>query len=126
MMKKISLLAAPLLVAACASAPSVANVPAPEPGTVTVTAPQPAATRSAPSSDGETLRALLASQGFNYSGPASDLDEVAASICEALDSGVGVRLLADLAMDSGFSSAQAATLIAAAIVVKCPWNESRV
>lgn len=121
-MRTLTLLAASLMLAGCGAAASP---------TVTVTAPAPVTVTAAPapefnpgSSDGERIRGLLATQGFAYGGPASDLDEVATSICDAMDSGIDAATLASLAMDSGFTRTEAASLVAAAIVVKCPWNSS--
>ncbi len=129
-MKSLPALIAPLLLlTACggAAAPSVTvteQQPAPAP-TVTVT--ESGSVRDPiVGSDGEAIRSLLATQGMNYSGPARDLDELANSICEALDNGISPSLLVQVARDSGFSTEEGAAIVAASIVVKCPWNESRV
>lgn len=122
-MRTLILLAASLTLAGCGAAASpTVTVTAPAPA-VTVTA-EPAPQPNLPSSDGERIRELLATQGFTYGGPASDLDEVATSICEAMDSGIDAATLAMLAMNSGFTRDEAASLVAAAIVVKCPWNST--
>ena len=112
-----------ILLTACgtAAAPTV-TVTAPA-STVTAPAPEPQAPSS---SDGETIRGLLASQGFSYSGPASELEDVGNSICEAIDNGISPELLVRVAMDSGFTMKEGAALVAASILTICPWNESAV
>jgi hypothetical protein len=124
-MKSLIFALSALAVSACGAAPApTVTVTAPAP-TVTVQAPEPAPAPDL-SSDGETIRDLLATQGFDYSGPASDLDEVANSVCEAIDSGISPEMLVEVAMNSGFSMREGAAIVAAAIVVKCPWNEGAV
>lgn len=76
------------------------------------------------SNDDDVYMGILASGGVLA--PRESSVEVGRQVCDALDRGMSVRLLAALAMDSGFTSEQAATIIAAAIVVYCPWNESKV
>lgn len=123
-MKTLTLLVAPVLLAGCgaAAAPTVTVTAS---RTITEAAPAPAPEPApANQSDGELIRTLLASKGFNYTGPSSDLDSVAQSICDALDTGVSAMTLMNMALDSGFTADEGAALIAAAIVVKCPWNEN--
>lgn len=126
-MKTLSLALAALILTACgtAAAPTV-TVTAPAP-TVTTTVPAPAPAPERPSrSDGDTIRDLLATQGFTYGGPTRDLEEVGGSICEAIDNGISPELLVRVAMDSGFTMEEGAALVAASILVLCPWNESAV
>lgn len=119
-MKTLSILAGALLLAACAGAPaSTVTVTAPP---ETITAPAPVA----PQSDGEQIRDLLAARGFNYTGPASSLEDVADSVCEAIDKGIEPQTLVRLAMNSGFTMDEGAAIVAASIVVVCPWNRSAV
>ena len=122
-MKTLTLIVAPLLLAGCgaAAAPTVTVTAS---RTVTEAAPAPVVPDT--QSDGELIRALLSSQGFHYPGPASDLEDVSISICDAIDQGIDTGTLGLLAMNAGFSADEAASLIAAAIVVKCPWNEGAV
>jgi hypothetical protein len=128
-MKTLTVALAALVLTACGSAATPAvTVTAPAP-TVTVQAPEPAPAPELPdvsSSDGELIRSLLASQGFSYDGPTRDLEELSDSICEALDNGIEPSLLVQVAMDSGFTMDEGAALVAAAIIVVCPWNESAV
>lgn len=122
-MKTLTLIVAPLLLAGCGASAATPTVTVTASRTVTEAAPAPVVPE-APTSDGDLIRDLLSSQGFYYSGPSSDLDSVSQSICDALDSGVSANILGSLAMDSGFTADEAASLVAAAIVVKCPWNKS--
>lgn len=119
----IAALAAPLMVAACAT--PTATAPAPEVVTVTAPAPEPepAPKPEAPttSNDDDLYMALLASEGVTASRATSI--EVAQSVCEALDDGIEATTLAALAVSSGFTNKQAAAIVAAAIVVYCPWHE---
>jgi hypothetical protein len=119
-MKTLSAALAALFLTACgtAAAPTV-TVTAPA-STVTAPAPAPAPN----SSNGETMRSLMATQGMTYSGPASQLEEVADSVCEALDNGISPELLVRVAMNSGFSMEEGATIVAASIVVVCPRHRS--
>ena len=123
-MKRIAVAAcAALFVAGCASPAA-----APE-ATVTVTqeAPEP---RPEPSSaeplpgDDETYLDFLRSKGI-YATDETSI-EVGKSVCEALDDGYDVTLIMSLAIDSGFTTDEAAAIVAAAIVTYCPWNESKV
>ena len=119
-MKTLSLAAGAILLAGCAAAPTPA---------VTVTAPASTVTAPAPdtyASDGEQIRELLDSRGYPYYGPASDLEELADSVCEAIDNGISPELLVQVAMDNGFSMEEGAALVAASIVVVCPYNSSAV
>ena len=124
-MKTLALAALPLLLVGCgtAAAPTV-TVTASE--TVTQAAPVIPDTPDLPSSDGEQIRELLDSQGYPYYGPASDLEELATSVCEAIDNGISPELLVQVAMDNGFSMEEGAALVAASIVVVCPYNRSAV
>ena len=128
-MKTLSVALAALVLTACGSAATPAvTVTAPAP-TVTVQAPEPAPAPELPdvsATDGEMIRNLLATQGFSYDGPARDLEELADSICGALDNGIDPTLLVQIAMDNGFSMDEGAALVAASIIVVCPWNESTV
>lgn len=72
------------------------------------------------------MRDLLSSQGFDYYGPASDLEELADSICGALDNGIDPALLVEVAINNGFSMEEGAALVAASIVVVCPQHRSAV
>lgn len=125
-MRILSLAAGAILLAGCAGAPaSTVTVTAP-PSTVTA-APAPApAPEFEYRSDGEQIRDLLASRGMPFSGPGSQLEELAVSICEAIDSGISPELLVEVAMNSGFSMEEGAALVAASIVVVCPYNRSAV
>lgn len=99
------------------------RVPAATPeATVTVTeaAPVPAPERA--TNDDDLYLALLASEGIRADRATSI--EVGRSICEALDAGYEKSLLALVAVDSGFTEREAAALVAAAVVVYCPWHES--
>lgn len=73
-------------------------------------------------SDGEEIRFLLESQ--NVYVPASDatLEELADTVCQAVGSGTSTGQLVAVAMDSGFSQDEAASIVAASIIVKCPWE----
>ena len=124
-MKTLALAALPLLLVGCgtAAAPTV-TVTASE--TVTEAAPVVPDTPDLPSSDGEQIRDLLDSQGYPYYGPASDLEELATSVCEAIDNGISPELLVQVAMDNGFSMEEGAALVAASIVVVCPYNRDAV
>ena len=129
-MKPLPLAAGAILLAGCAAAPTstvTVTAPAPEPSTVTAPAPAPAPAPDFESqSDGEQIRELLDSQGYSYSGSASDLEELAVSVCDAIDSGVSPELLVEVAMDNGFSMEEGAALVAASIVVVCPYNKDAV
>ena len=124
-MKTLSLAAGAILLAGCAAAPTPAVTVTAPASTVTATAPAPA---PAPDlqSDGEQIRDLLDSQGYPYYGPASDLEELADSVCEAIDNGISPELLVQVAMDNGFSMEEGAALVAASIVVVCPYNSDAV
>lgn len=54
------------------------------------------------------------------------LVELAQMVCDRLDDGYAASALGSIAMDSGFTQNQAAALIAASIVVYCPWQEDNV
>lgn len=127
-MKTLSLAAGAILLAGCAAAPnSTVTVTAPAPAPSTVTAPAPAPAPDFESqSDGEQIRELLDSRGYPYYGPPSDLEELAVSVCEAIDSGISPELLVEVAMDNGFSMEEGAALVAASIVVVCPYNSDSV
>jgi len=88
--------------------------------TVTEAAPVPAPERA--TDDDDLYLSLLASEGIRASRETSI--EVGRSICGALDDGYDKAVLALLAVDSGFTEREAAALVAAAVVVYCPWHES--
>lgn len=111
----IAVLAASLVVAACA-APGAAT-------TVTVTAPAPASTAAdVPSlTDDEEYLMLLYSEGDTFRGlDTRTLVDLGHSICGALDKGYSVSDIGALALSSGITSEEAASLVAAAIVAMCP------
>lgn len=124
-MKTLSLAAGAILLAGCAAAPTPAVTVTAPASTVTAPAPAPA---PAPDlqSDGDRIIDLLDSQGYPYYGPASDLEELATSVCEAIDNGISPELLVQVAMDNGFSMEEGAALVAASIVVVCPHNRDAV
>jgi len=90
--------------------------------TVTEEAPAPIPAPERATNDDDLYLSLLASEGIR-SDRATSI-EVGRSICEALDSGYEKSLLALVAVDSGFTEREAAALVAAAVVVYCPWHES--
>lgn len=109
-----------LVLAGCASVPT---------SSVTVTAPARTVTAEAPApgmSNGQMIRSLLESQGYTYVESDQDLEALAESVCEALDSGVSPSTLIEVATGNGFSLDEGVSLVAASIVVVCPWNESTV
>lgn len=122
-MKLIAVAAAALAVAAC-SAPNAVTT------TVTETVTQ-AAPREEPSqepqnkatNDDDLYIAMLASKGV-VAGRAESI-EVGHMVCGALDDGyTGVDLVA-VAKSSGFTTEQGAAIVAAAVLVYCPWNEGQ-
>jgi hypothetical protein len=124
MKRLLTVMAAPLLVAACSAGAAAPTV------TVTQTErqPAPAPLNDEPKrdivGDDATYLAFLASKGI-----VADSDttiEVGKNVCGALDEGISVILLMDVAKDSGFTTEQSAAIIGAAIVTYCPWNESKV
>lgn len=128
-MKRIATLAAlPLILAACGGLP-VATVTVTQEPPVTVTAepePQPTTQRSAPRDPDQLVRLLETTDPiFGYL-PENDLVELAVTICDRLGEGFAATTLGNLAIDSGFTREQAAALIAASIVVYCPWEEGNV
>lgn len=125
-MKTLSLVAGAILLAGCAAAPTPAVTVTAPASTVTAPAPDPAPAPDNYTSDGEQIRELLDSQGYPYYGPASDLEELATSVCEAIDNGISPELLVQVAMDNGFSMKEGAALVAASIVVVCPYNSDAV
>ena len=111
-------LAAAFVLTACA-------MPSASPqATVTVTEDAPAPTRApAPAQDADDLyMGFLASEGIYASRETSI--EVGRSICKALDGGYDKRVIALLAVDSGFTEREAAALVAAAVVAYCPQYSS--
>ena len=125
-MKTLSLAAGAILLAGCAAAPTPA-VTVTAPASTVTAAPAPAPAPDFESqSDGEQIRELLDSRGYPYYGPASDLEELAVSVCEAIDNGISPELLVQVAMDNGFSMEEGAALVAASIVVVCPYNSDAV
>ena len=125
-MKTLSLAAGAILLAGCAAAPTPAVTVTAPASTVTAPAPAPAPAPDTYASDGEQIRDLLDSRGYPYYGPASDLEELADSVCEAIDNGISPELLVQVAMDNGFSMEEGAALVAASIVVVCPYNRDAV
>lgn len=116
--------AAALVLAGCAGVPG-ANQTITERQTVTA-APAPAPA-PAPESDDETFIRILVGQDSSFATvPERDLIDVAGSICSLLDEGFSASTLGEVAMDSGLSMQQAAALVAASIVVYCPWHENNV
>lgn len=124
----LAALAAPLLVAACSTGSTAAPAP-----TVTVTeteerpAPTPLdepETGSDLTGDDATYLGFLASKGV-VADPDTTI-EVGKTVCGALDDGYDPETLMTVAIGSGFTTEQAAAIIAAAIVTYCPWNESKV
>lgn len=124
-MKTLALVAGAIFLAGCAAAPAPSVTVTAPASTVTAPAPAPAPDFES-QSDGEQIRELLDSRGFSYSGPASDLEDLADSICGAIDSGISPELLVEVAMDNGFSMEEGAALVAASIVVVCPYNKDAV
>lgn len=121
-MKRIAALAAlPLALAACSGIPVA---------TVTVTEQERTVTREAPEpqqNDRLDIMDLLESQDPQFGRlPRADVIEVAQMVCEKLDEGYAATTLGNLAMDAGFTQKQAASLIAASILVYCPWQEDNV
>lgn len=75
------------------------------------------------SNDDDLYMAFLTSEGIYASRDTSV--EVAHQVCDALDQGFSVAMLGMVAVDSGFTQEQAAAIIAAAIIIYCPWNEAK-
>ena len=50
------------------------------------------------------------------------LDELAVTLCDALATGTSSTYLVSIAMDNGLSRNEATSLVAASIIVKCPWE----
>ena len=126
----VAVLTAPLVLTACggiqAATPtatvtvtSEAPRPAPAPEPEPEPEPEPAA-----NSDDETYLAFLASKGINAD-PDTSI-EVGRNVCDVLDQGISITRVMDAAIDAGFTTDQAAAIVAAAIVTYCPWNESLV
>jgi hypothetical protein len=90
--------------------------------TVTEAAPAPVPAPERATNDDDLYLSLLASEGIRADRQTSI--EVGRSICEALDAGYEKSLLALVAVDSGFTDREAAALVAAAVVVYCPWHEA--
>ncbi len=111
---------AALLLTACSgqAAPAVTVT---EQRTVTEAAPEP---ETPAGSDDDRYMMMLAKSGV-YSDRATAI-EVGQTVCNALDEGYEATVLMQLAMDAGFTTEQAAGIIAAAILAYCPWNESSV
>lgn len=89
--------------------------------TVTEAVPVPAPEPDTRMSDDDLYLSLLASEGIRATRETSI--EVGQTICKALDSGYEKTLIALVAVDSGFTEREAAALVAAAVVVYCPWHE---
>ena len=111
---------AAVLLTACA-VPGAAEpaVTVTEQRTVTV-APEPA--QKPVQSDEDQYMMLLAQAGV-YADRSTSLS-VADSVCNALDDGYDPAVIALLAVDAGFTNEQAAGIVAAAIVVFCPWHSA--
>lgn len=73
-------------------------------------------------SDGEQILALLESEGLYVSSDPQSLDELAVTLCDALAAGTSSTYLVSIAMDNGLSRNEATSLVAASIIVKCPWE----
>ena len=73
-------------------------------------------------SDGEQILALLESEGLYVSSDPQSLDELAVTLCDALAAGTSSTYLVSIAMDNGLSRNGATSLVAASIIVKCPWE----
>ena len=113
----IAAVAAVALLTACAGTPAASP-------TVTVTeervAPAPA---EPPAQSDEDQYMMLLAQAGVYADRSTSLS-VADSVCEALDDGYDPAVIALLAVDAGFTNEQAAGIVAAAIVVYCPWHST--
>ena len=73
-------------------------------------------------SDGEQIRLLLESQNVYVSASDASLEELADTVCQAVGTGTSTGELMMVAMDSGFTQDEAASIVAASIIVKCPWE----
>jgi DNA replication initiation complex subunit (GINS family) len=121
-----------LLLTACAgSSPDATTVTV----TATATETKTEQARPAPEEDTDNLSesekdeqyVLLVSTRINtYGIQDSTLSELGRTVCAALDKGIDVEDIVMLAKSNGLSTDEAAAIIAAAIVVYCPWNESAV
>lgn len=113
----LAVLAAAVVVAACA-APGAAT-------TVTVTAPAPSpSTADVPSmSDDEEFLMLLYSEPGFFGQSESLLTELGHSICEALDRGYTIEEIGEVALSSGLDSDEAAAIVAASVVAICPQHQ---
>lgn len=89
--------------------------------TVTVTEEAPREIPERASSPDDLYMDLLASEGIRA--PRDTSIDTARLICEALDAGYEKEVLAEMAMDAGFSMREAAAIVAASMVVYCPWHE---
>jgi len=113
-------LAAPIALAACAApnaSPTVVK-------TVTVTeAPDTPVDEPQREivGDDATYLAFLASKGILADSDTSI--EVGKQVCEALEQGIPGTMLVTVAEGSGFTREQGAAIVAAAVLVYCPWNE---
>jgi hypothetical protein len=103
--------------------------------TATATETKTEQARPAPEEDTDNLSesekdeqyVLLVSTRINtYGIQDSTLSELGRTVCAALDKGIDVEDIVMLAKSNGLSTDEAAAIIAAAIVVYCPWNESAV
>lgn len=120
-MKRIAALAAlSLTLAACSGIP-VATV------TVTEQPAERTVTKAPSQNERLDIMDLLESQDPQFGRlPRADVVEVAQMVCEKLDEGYAATTLGNLAIDAGFTQKQAASLIAASILVYCPWQEDNV
>lgn len=116
--------AAALLLAGCSGLPAT-NQTVTERQTVTA-APAPAPVPEVDTDDETFIRILVGQDSAFATVPEQDLIDVAGSICSLLDEGFSASTLGEVAMDSGLSMQQAAALVAASIVVYCPWHENNV
>lgn len=99
--------------------------------TVTVTASETVTREAAPDpepapqseSDDDLYIGLLASKGVVAG--RSDSIEVGHMVCDALDDGYTGSDMVALAKASGFTTEQGAAIVAAAVLVYCPWNEGQ-
>jgi hypothetical protein len=111
--------AAAMFVAGCGTAPQQATP------TVTVTEEKTVekTVEPEPETDPDDAYMMLLAESGVYSDRQTSI-EVGRTVCDALDDGYDPAVLAMLAMDAGFTQDQAAGIVAAAIVVYCPWNRT--
>ncbi len=131
----VSLVAIPVVAlafTACSSGTPAATVTVTETATDTRPAPEPAAEpdtdfgTSSESEKDEQYVLLVSSKVNTYGIDPGTLTELGRTVCASLDKGIDVETIYMLARSNGLSEDEAAAIIAAAIVVYCPWNESMV